>query len=154
MCRAIAAGNAVLTTGQNLNVSWSAPFLKSIVVEAVPYGERLYIGGMVTTPQYKKLYNGSEFRDPFVALDLRTGRIAWQIVTPNWHTRAPAIANGTIYLGVGNSWARSSFPVNWDTAVRGTGPSGVNASDAATGQTNWVFAHQRPVLITPLCTLC
>ena len=51
MYRGSAAGNAVLTTGQNLTLSWSSPFLGSIVVDAVPYGERLYVGGMVTTPQ-------------------------------------------------------------------------------------------------------
>ena len=150
MYRGSAAGNAVLVTGQHLALTWSSPFLKSIVVEAIPYGERLYVGGMVTTPQYTKLYNGSESRNPFVALDLRTGRIVWQIMTPNWHTRAPAIANGTIYLGVGNSWAQSSFPVNWDTVVRGTGPSGVYAYDAATGRTKWVFATPGAVHNTPL----
>src|SRR6266516_4978058 len=52
MYRGSAAGNAVLTTGQNLTLNWTSPFLGSIVVDAVPYGERLYVGGMVTTPQY------------------------------------------------------------------------------------------------------
>src|SRR5205823_12010618 len=145
-----AAGNPVFATAQNLNVSWTSPFLKSITIDAMPYGNRLYVGGMVTTPQYTKLYNGSEFRDPFVALDLQTGKIVWQTVTPNWHTRAPAIAHGTLYLGVGNSWAQSSFPVNWDMVVRGTGPSGVYAYDAATGRTRWVFATPGAVHNTPL----
>src|SRR5947207_13911284 len=72
MYRGSATGNAVLTTGQNLALTWSSPFLGSIVVDAVSYGERLYVGGMVTTPRYTKLYNGTDFHDPFVALDLHT----------------------------------------------------------------------------------
>src|SRR2546421_11866244 len=37
MYRGSAAGNAVLTTDQNLTLNWISPFLKSIVVDAVPY---------------------------------------------------------------------------------------------------------------------
>jgi outer membrane protein assembly factor BamB len=150
MYRGSATGNPLFTTGQNLTLTWTSPFLKSIAVDAIPYSDHLYVGGMVTTPQYTRFYGGSEFHDPFYALDLRTGKIAWQVETPNWHTRGPAVVNGTIYLGVGNSWAQSTWPVDWDTVVRGTGPSGVYAYDAATGSLKWSFSTPGAVHNTPL----
>jgi len=149
MYRGSAAGNHVVTTGQNLAVTWTSPFLKSIAVDAIPYGNNLYVSGMVTF-QYDKLYNGSEFQAPFYALDLRTGAIKWQIATPNWHTRGPVVVGGTVYLGVGNSWARSGQPVDWDTVTRGTGANGVYAYDAATGATKWAFPTAGAVHNTPL----
>src|SRR5690348_12281048 len=100
MYRGSASGNQVVTTGQNLALNWTSPFLKSLVVDATPYGNLLFVSGMVTTPQYTRLYGGSEFQDPFYALDLHTGKVVWQVTVPNWHTRAPAVANGTVYLGV------------------------------------------------------
>jgi outer membrane protein assembly factor BamB len=148
--RGSAAGNAVFSTGQNLTVHWTSPFLKSIAIDAIPYGNNLYIGGMVMTPQFTKFYGGSQFQDPFYALNLQTGQIAWQVVTPNWHTRGPAVVNGTVYLGVGNSWAQSPMPVDWDTVTRGTGTSGVYAYNALTGSLEWSYKTPGAVHNTPL----
>jgi outer membrane protein assembly factor BamB len=145
MYRGSAEGNPVLTTGQNLAVNWMSPPLKSLAVEVTPHGNALYVGGMVAFGPQK-----AQFHDPFYALDVRTGKILWSTFTPNWHTRAPIVVNGVIYLGVGNSWAASGQPVDWDTVVRGTGPSGVYAYSATTGKPLWAFATPGAVHNTPL----
>src|SRR5438094_7280120 len=146
MYRGSAEGNPVLTTGQNLAVNWVSPPLKSLAVEVTPHGNALYVGGMILPFAPQK----AQFHDPFYALDVRTGKILWTTFTPNWHTRAPIVVNGVIYLGVGNSWAASGQPVNWDTVVRGTGPSGVYAYNAQTGQLLWAFSTPGAVHNTPL----
>src|SRR2546428_975889 len=146
MYRGSGAGNPVLRTGQNLAVNWMSPPLKSLAVEVTPHGNALYVGGMSVPFAPQKV----QFHDPFYALDVRTGKILWSTFTPNWHTRAPIVVNGVIYLGVGNSWAASGPPVDWDTVVRGTGPSGVYAYSATTGQLPWTFPTPGAVHNTPL----
>jgi len=147
MYRGSAAGNPIATTSQNLSVNWTSPPLQSLTIDATPYSNTLYISGMVFGPFAAR---GSQFHDPFYALDVRTGKVLWQTYTPNWHTRGPIVVKGVVYLGVGNSWAASAAPVNWDTVVRGTGPSGVYAYDAATGRPLWNFPTPGAVHNTPL----
>jgi len=146
MYRGSAEGNPVLTTGQNLAVNWMSPPLKSLAIEVTPHGNALYVGGMTLPFAPQK----AQFHDPFYALDVRTGQIRWSTFTPNWHTRGPIVVNGVIYIGVGNSWAASGPPVDWDTVVRGTGPSGVYAYSAQTGKLLWAFATPGAVHNTPL----
>ncbi len=148
MYRGSAAGNLEVTTGENLAVQWSSPPLAALALDAIPYGNTLFIGGMVFGPAFVAKHAPGV--DPFYALDVRTGAVRWQATTPNWHSRGPAVVNGTVYLGVGNSWARSAFPVNWDTVTRGTGTSGVYAYDAATGKPLWTFNTPGAVHNTPL----
>ncbi|MCA1597556.1 MAG: hypothetical protein LC769_00810, partial [Chloroflexi bacterium] len=80
MYRGSAAGNPIATTSQNLSVNWTSPPLQSLTIDATPYSNTLYISGMVFGPFAA---TGSQFHDPFYALDVRTGKVLWQTYTPN-----------------------------------------------------------------------
>ncbi len=68
------------------------------------------------------------------AVDARTGAPRWTVHLPNAVFGPPLVANGVVYVGIGNDTMALESSTRW---VRGTGPSGWYALDASTGKILW-----------------
>lgn len=111
------------------------------------YSWRATIGSEIrSTPSVAGdlLLVGAHNSGDIVAIDRRTGSLAWRTRAPNWIHNDVVIADGLVLAGTGNSEAGEEFQ-----AV-GSAPSGLVAYDLATGRRAWTFPAQAAVMTSPV----
>lgn len=124
--------NPVYNTDKRLNIA--DVFHTSNQVRATPVvvNGTLFVGN-----------HGSGYLNAF---DLQTGQLLWRSDAPNWVHSEMIYQNGNIYVGYGNRYFDNSVT----PSIRGTGPSGVLALDAETGDVRWQFETKGEVMPTPV----
>ncbi|ALU40810.1 hypothetical protein AS188_14850 [Kocuria flava] len=91
-----------------------------------------------------RLYVGTHGSGTLHAFDLATGEQLWQAQAPNWIHSEMIVADGTVWVGYGDRGEERA------DGIRGDGPGGVLALDAATGERRWQHAVDGHVMPTPV----
>ncbi len=87
------------------------------------------------------------------AIDPQNGHVLWTDTIPNSTFSEPIVAHNRVFICEGNAKFSSltSFPATTPGIKRGTGPSGLFAYNATTGQLLWhyptAYADQAPVTV-------
>ena len=110
--------------------------------------EETVFSGITSSPKvafdhaYVGTFNESGGPGEVVAVWVSNGTIAWRHATGSVHFSSPAVANGTVYVGVMGRY-------NTTTQITFDPPYGVLALDAATGGEVWFFETGGPVAASP-----
>ncbi|MGQ0798474.1 MAG: outer membrane protein assembly factor BamB family protein [Methanobacteriota archaeon] len=119
-------------------VRWTTPLLGATDFSGITSSpkvdfDRAYVG----------TFNESGGPGEVVALSIANGSIVWRHATGSVHYSSPAIAGGTLYVGVMGTYNRTSG-IDFDP------PFGVLALDAADGSPRWFFQTPGSVAASPL----
>ena len=142
------SNNAAIPASGDPNIHYRKSFSVLLNSDTPIVDGRLYVVGGDANAQGQSTAPGYVF-----ALSARTGRILWTQVTPNSVYAEPILSAGRVLIGVGNALfpAATGTPSLDPNAVRGVGPSGLYAYDAATGWPLFEFetpgADQAPATV-------